>query len=226
MHAILTEDSQRDILIPIPRVPPKHRFTRLSSLRHLIVVGRGHDVPMNTVPATHLFRRIDALEYAWCLRLNRVCRRNVIRRLFAIISRLGDGVFWYTLMALLPILYGVEGLYTSLRMAIVGIAGFVLYKYLKARLIRERPCVSVIGIVRGALPLDRYSFPSGHTLHAVSFSIVLIASFPNLAWLCAPFAMLVAMSRVILGLHYPTDVLAGAILGVTLAGGALLIGPA
>jgi undecaprenyl-diphosphatase len=65
--------------------------------------------------------------------------------------------------------------------------------------------------------LDLYSFPSGHTLHAVSFTILAVASFPGLAWLCVPFATLVAMSRVVLGLHYPSDVAAGALLGAALA---------
>ena len=75
----------------------------------------------------------------------------------------------------------------------------------------------------GAAPLDRYSFPSGHTLHAVSFTVLATAYFPALGWVLVPFASLVAASRVVLGLHYPTDVLAGALLGTMLAGGALAL---
>jgi undecaprenyl-diphosphatase len=180
---------------------------------------------MTIARSSDVFRRIDALEYAWCLRLNRGCRTNAIRRVFAIVSRLGDGVFWYSLVALLPLIYGEHGLYAGIRMAAVGLVGLALYKWLKSRFVRERPCVSLLGIVQGTLPLDRYSFPSGHTLHAVSFSTLLVASFPELAWLCAPFAMLVAMSRVVLGLHYPSDVFAGAVLGAALAWSAMLLWP-
>ena len=83
-----------------------------------------------------------------------------------------------------------------------------------------------VGIVAGTRALDRYSFPSGHTLHATSFSILAIDAFPQLGWLCAPFAVLVAISRVILGLHYPTDVAAGAVIGTGLAVGAMVVAPA
>jgi undecaprenyl-diphosphatase len=140
-----------------------------------------------------------------------------VRQAFAVVSRLGDGVFWYALMALLPLLYGRAGLHVSLQMIGVGAVGLGLYKWLKSRLVRERPCVSLLGIVQGTVPLDRYSFPSGHTLHAVGFATLVSVQFPALAWLCMPFAMLVALSRVVLGLHYPSDVLAGAAIGATLA---------
>lgn len=180
---------------------------------------------MRAARITGLFYRIDTLEYAWCLRLNRACSRNSLRQLFAIVSRLGDGVFWYALMLMLPLIYGSDGVLAAVRMAIVGVLGLAIYKYLKSRLVRERPYVALIGIVAGTPALDRYSFPSGHTLHATSFSILAIDAFPALDWLCAPFAVLVAISRVVLGLHYPTDVAAGAAIGTGLAVAAVVVVP-
>jgi undecaprenyl-diphosphatase len=172
---------------------------------------------MNGVRTAQLFRRVDAIEHAWCLRLNRGCSRPAIRDTFSAISKLGDGVFWYVLIVLLPVVYGETALYPALRMAAVGLIGLGFYKYLKSRLVRERPYISLAGIVPGTRALDRYSFPSGHTLHAVSFTTLAVGSFPELAWLLVPFAALIAASRVVLGLHYPSDVAAGALIGATLA---------
>ena len=172
---------------------------------------------MNGVRTAELFRRVDAIEHAWCLRLNRGCSQPAVRDIFAAISKLGDGVFWYGLIFLLPAVYGESALYPALRMAIVGVVGVTLYKYLKSRLVRERPYISLAGITPGTRALDRYSFPSGHTLHAVSFTTLAVASFPELAWLLIPFAALIAASRVVLGLHYPSDVAAGALIGAALA---------
>ena len=176
--------------------------------------------------AAMLFRRVDAVEYKLCMRMNRGCRVVTLRKLFAVVSRLGDGVFWYTLMVLFPLIDGRHGMYPSLRMVVAGVAGLALYKYLKSRLVRERPYINFAGVMAGTKALDRYSFPSGHTLHAVSFTILICASYPQLAWLCIPFAVLVAASRVVLGLHYPSDVLAGASIGTGVAFATLWLLPA
>ena len=133
---------------------------------------------MNGVRTAELFRRVDAIEHAWCLRLNRGCSRPAVRDIFTAISKLGDGVFWYVLIVLLPVVYGEAAIYPALRMAAVGVVGLALYKYLKSRLVRERPYISLAGITPGTRALDRYSFPSGHTLHAVSFTTLAVQSMP------------------------------------------------
>jgi len=185
---------------------------------------------MNTISsaptfATTMFRRADAAEYRLCLRINAWSHRKLICQMFRVVSRLGDGVLWYSLMLVLPLLYGDRGLQVSLRMAVTGAVGLSLYKILKHRLTRERPYITLAGVVAGIPPLDRYSFPSGHTLHAVSFTCILCSSFPAMAWWCVPFALLVAASRVVLGLHYPSDVAVGAGIGATLAWTCLRLWP-
>ncbi len=164
-----------------------------------------------------LFAHLDRREGAWCLRLNRAARWRPARRLFAIVSRVGDGLFWYALMLVLPFYAGMQGLEVTLQMALTGALGVAFYRWLKLGTSRERPCARHAAIDLAGVPLDRFSFPSGHTLHAVAFSVLACAHFPDLAWLLVPFTALVALSRVVLGLHYPSDVLAGALIGATLA---------
>jgi len=164
-----------------------------------------------------LMARIDAAEYGLCLRLNRGASGALPRRTFQIASRLGDGSVWYVLILCLPLLYGAAALRPALVMALTGALGVALYTLLKRLFVRERPFITHSAIDRCAAPLDRYSFPSGHTLHAVSFTWQACAHFPELAWLLLPLAALIAASRVVLGLHYPSDVLAGAAIGGALA---------
>lgn len=167
------------------------------------------------------FLRVDQAERRMCMVANAACQRRLVRALFRGVSRLGDGVVWYVLMAAMPLLIGLErwqeGVQASLQMLLAGAAGLLLYKLLKKKLVRERPFIGLIGIECAMPPLDRYSFPSGHTLHAVTFTAIAISYVPQLAVVLVPFALLVAASRVVLGLHYPTDVLAGAVLGGLLA---------
>jgi len=155
----------------------------------------------------------------------RIHRRPVVRTYFAAVSRLGDGVAWYTLLAVLPLFFGSSAIIPGLHMAATGIVGVLVYKILKRNLLRERPFHSHRGVVALVNPLDRHSFPSGHTLHAVSFSLMLAHYYPELMWLVLPFAVSVAASRAVLGLHYPTDVLAGGLLGWLLAAASLELLP-
>lgn len=171
-----------------------------------------------------LWQRFDRLEQSACLAINRASRYASVRRFFTTVSRLGDGVFWYLLMLAFAIqsLHGAE---IALQMAVGGLISLALYKQLKQKLVRERPYISHAGIELGIAPLDRYSFPSGHTLHAVCFTTVACTHVPELGPVLLPFTALVAASRVVLGLHYPTDVAAGAALGFGIAVGVLTFFP-
>jgi undecaprenyl-diphosphatase len=162
-------------------------------------------------------QRVAALDAALCQRINRACGYPSARCFFAVISWLGNGKFWYAMMLLLPFVFGLPGLEVSVHMALCGVLGVVVYKLIKHTTHRPRPYVAHADIVLGAAPLDQFSFPSGHTLHAVMFTIIMVSAFPQLGWILLPFTLLVACSRVVLGLHYPTDVLLGAAIGVLLA---------
>ncbi len=162
-------------------------------------------------------QRINRWDMELCVFCNRQSRSITVRNLFRGLSRLGDGVFWYTLMAALLVRYQTAALPAVLHMLIVAALGTLIYKFIKGKTLRPRPFNVYPAIVCMGKTLDQFSFPSGHTLHAVAFSIVAVSYFPGLFWLVAPFALLVALSRPILGLHYPSDVLAGAALGALIA---------
>jgi undecaprenyl-diphosphatase len=175
--------------------------------------------------AAELFRRMDARERPLCQRIQAASRARPMLWLFRLASRLGDGLIWYTLILMPPVVFGASGWRASLHLSLVGLVGLGLYSGLKRGLTRERPYVGTGLVSHLAPPLDRYSFPSGHTLHAVAFTMVAVEYLPLLGWVLVPFSVLVALSRVVLGLHYPSDVAAGAALGAAVAGASLSLVP-
>lgn len=180
-----------------------------------------------SMPAIRLvrgFARLDALEGRFCVPCNEIARIPLVRHYFTLVSRLGDGIAWYAMLGVLPLVYGRPALTPALAMGLTALIGVGLYKVLKSSLVRERPFASHLGVQPLTAPLDRYSFPSGHTMHAVAFIVQLAAYFPEVMWLMLPFAVSVAASRVVLGLHYPSDVLAGAVVGWALGRGSLGLG--
>ena len=131
---------------------------------------------------------------------------------------LDNGRFWYALAGLILWQDGAAAIAPVTQTLLTALTGTAIYKLLKTRTLRPRPYQVHQAVVLGERPLDHFSFPSGHTLHAVLLTVMLGHFYPALLPLLAPFTALVALSRMVLGLHYPTDVLAGAALGATLAG--------
>ena len=150
-------------------------------------------------------------------RCNRVHRVPCLRSTFALASRLGDGVGWYVLALLMLAVHGGSAIEPMLVMLFSGGIGVLVYLTIKRGTARLRPLHRNERIEVSVAPLDQYSCPSGHTLHATNFGIQLLAFEPLLAPLVVPFALLVATSRMVLGLHYLSDVLVGAVIGTAIA---------
>lgn len=152
-----------------------------------------------------------------CVAVNHTSQYRMVRDCFRLVSRLGDGIFWYGLMLAILVLENSRGVLPVLHMALTGVCGTLLYKWLKAKTLRPRPYQVRQEINMAAMPLDKFSFPSGHTLHAVLFSVIVLNYYPQLSVILLPFTLMVALSRVVLGLHYPSDVIAGSFIGAAVA---------
>lgn len=106
--------------------------------------------------------------------------------------------------------------------ALSAIAGTLLFLVLKRVFKRQRPFNKISILPHGKIP-DKFSFPSGHTLMATNSAFVAIFLFPF--WyvyiISSAWVLLMALSRVVLGMHYPSDTIAGFVLGAVVTKGFL-----
>ncbi|MCF5874491.1 phosphatase PAP2 family protein [Aeromonas veronii] len=148
----------------------------------------------------------------WDLQVCRVCLLHGYNRQQArvsrLISRTGDGPLYAVLAALLW--WQGEAERELVRLALLAFAiELPLYLLLKNSLKRQRP----VGLPVFITPSDRYSLPSGHTAAAFLMATILVTGFPLWAPLLFGWAALVGASRLLLGVHYLSDLVAGALLG-------------
>lgn len=145
---------------------------------------------------------------------NRYSRKRLIGIISRQISRLGDGPLY---LAVGLALWFWETAHGAL-FFYAGLAAYALeltlYLILKNSIRRSRPCHGVRDIYALIEPSDKFSFPSGHTAAAFVFATLVAAFYPPFAPLAYLLAALIGLSRVMLGVHYPSDIAAGALLGV------------
>ena len=135
-------------------------------------------------------------------------------------TRAGDGWLWYFMGAMI-LLFGGEARFRALAAAALAEgAGATLFLWLKKHANRKRPTVYEHHVWATLLPPDQFSFPSGHTITAFAIAVSLIQFYPSLTAGLLFCAISIAVSRVLLGMHFLSDVLAGAGIGTALALGA------
>lgn len=156
-------------------------------------------------------------ELNWCYQINLLNRATWAQQYFGLVSRLGDWPAWLLLGVWIMVWGGPLRFWILLHLLALGVFSLALYGALKNTSKRPRPLRMRKDLTTTIAPLDEFSFPSGHTLQAVSLSTVALHYFPALTAVLLVFTLSVAASRVILGLHYPSDVLAAAGIGFLLA---------
>ncbi len=132
-------------------------------------------------------------------------------------TRGGDGWLWYA-MGLMILLFGGEQRFLAAGSAAAA-AGTGIMVFLKLKKVtgRKRPCAIEPHCWATLLPPDQFSFPSGHTITAFSVALTLSHFYPSLAVGLIFCAVSIAASRILMGMHFLSDVLAGAAIGSLLA---------
>jgi undecaprenyl-diphosphatase len=165
---------------------------------------------------TRVWGYIKSSDYRLMRRMNRWYSPGWFRVLMLAATRLGDGWAWYAL-ALLILGWG-----GSSRFVVVGaaglsvISGIVLFSLIKKISRRKRPCEFEPHCWAIILPPDEFSFPSGHSITAFAIMLSVGRFHPHLMPALLLLAVCIATSRVVLGMHFLSDVLAGSLIGTIL----------
>src|SRR6266849_555105 len=171
--------------------------------------------------ARSLWGYIERRDHRLMQRMNRWRAPRWVRLWMILATRMGDGWLWYGLGVLL-VLFGGPQRYSAVGAGgCAAIGSILVFMALKRLSQRSRPCQLEPHCWSKVLPPDRFSFPSGHTMTAFSIAIVVSYFYPSLEGALFFLALSIAVSRIVLGMHFLSDVLAGIVLGVAVGCGSI-----
>jgi undecaprenyl-diphosphatase len=166
---------------------------------------------------------IQARDYQVMRKVHRWRPPRWLRYWMIVATKLGDGWVWYS-VGIALLLFGGEYRFVAFgASALAEAATIVLFRALKKASKRKRPCQLETHCWAKVLPPDQFSFPSGHAMSAFAIAIPLSIYYPDMAAALLALSLSIAVSRVILGMHFLSDVVVGSLLGAGLGYSAYLL---
>lgn len=137
-----------------------------------------------------------------------------------LISKMGNAGWFWILLGIFLLLWGIRNRkfarYGLALLLCLGTTALVCNVALKPMVGRIRP-YDLLGFSILVPPLADFSFPSGHTSSSFAAATAIYAMNRRWGTVAYVFAVLMGISRLYLGVHFPTDVLAGAVIGFVMA---------
>lgn len=171
-------------------------------------------------------RHVVGLDHVWVRRWQRIRLHAGVETLLKAFVRMGDGWGWLVMTLVLAVLYPRDRfLFLAGQAVLAAVFSVPLYWIIKATFRRTRPHDLFKRIVPRVDPRDEYSFPSGHTMNNLAIGVGLAVHIP---WLW-PFALAIPLAtgflRVLFGVHFVTDIVAGVLFGLAAGLGAAAVYP-
>lgn len=159
---------------------------------------------------------ITSRDYRIMRRVNSWSAPRWVRLWMVCATRGGDGWLWYAMGAAILLFGGAHRFVATAAAGVASGFGILVFLSLKRAIGRRRPCHIEPHCWANLLPPDQFSFPSGHSITAFAVAIPLSLFYPSLMAGLLFCAASIATSRILLGMHFLSDVLVGSILGASL----------
>lgn len=159
--------------------------------------------------------RIMAIDLAFFRFIGGLALPRFVSWPLVLFVRIGDGWLWGAIALSLWYALPVPELKRVVLHCILAIAvSLVIYFPIKFSMRRLRPYDSGLDVSPLVPPLDKYSFPSGHTMNNLAVALTLALSFPRLTVPALVFPLVLGTLRVLFGVHYLSDIVGGGVLGI------------
>ena len=159
---------------------------------------------------------VERRDHRLMRRVNRWRPPRWIRLWMVWATRLGDGWLYYGLCPVLLLVGGPARYAAVVSAAASAMVGIAVFQLLKRASGRKRPCALEPHCWANTPPPDQFSFPSGHSISAFAIAVPIGLFYPALIVPMLLLAVSIAASRVILGMHFLSDVIAGCLIGALL----------